>query len=101
MRQEFDYAGLEGRLLSSSYAPGTGHPKHEPMLHQLRQIFDTYQAGGHVTFEYNTRLYFGRNSKKGVSAGAPYQEDWGWEMLARRLRAASSPRWKSAGPFVT
>lgn len=60
MRQEFDYAGLEGRLLSSSYAPGTGHPKHEPMLHQLRQIFDTYQAGGHVTFEYNTRLYYGR-----------------------------------------
>ena len=32
MRQEFDYAGLEGRLLSSSYAPGPGHPKHEPML---------------------------------------------------------------------
>ncbi len=28
MRQEFDYAGLEGRLLSSSYAPG---PKHRSM----------------------------------------------------------------------
>jgi SAM-dependent methyltransferase len=25
MRQEFDYAGLEGRLLSSSYAPGQEH----------------------------------------------------------------------------
>jgi len=23
-------------------------------------------------------------AKKGVSAGAPYQEDWGWEMLARQ-----------------
>src|SRR4029077_16062544 len=31
-RQESDYAGLEGRLLSSSYAPGEGHPQHAPML---------------------------------------------------------------------
>src|SRR5262249_16300374 len=37
MQQEFDYAGLEGRLLSSSYAPGPGHPKHEPMLAGLRE----------------------------------------------------------------
>src|SRR5215831_21421685 len=29
MRQEFDYVGVEGRLLSSSYAPGPGHAKHE------------------------------------------------------------------------
>ena len=35
MRQEFDYAGLEGRLLSSSYAPGPEHPKHAPMLREL------------------------------------------------------------------
>ena len=41
MRQEFDYAGLEGRLLSSSYAPGPEHPKHRPMLHELRRIFDS------------------------------------------------------------
>ena len=26
MRQEFDYSGVEGRLLSSSYAPGPEHP---------------------------------------------------------------------------
>jgi SAM-dependent methyltransferase len=32
MVQVFDYAGLEGRLLSSSYAPGPDHPKHAPML---------------------------------------------------------------------
>ena len=48
MRQEFDYAGLEGRLLSSSYAPGPGHPKHEPMLQELRRIFDAHAAGGQV-----------------------------------------------------
>src|ERR1700740_1016501 len=32
MRQDFDYAELEGRLLSSSYAPTQGHPNYVPML---------------------------------------------------------------------
>jgi len=60
MRQEFDYAGLEGRLLSSSYAPGPGHPKYEPMLGELRRIFDEQAEHGKVSFEYKTRVYFGR-----------------------------------------
>lgn len=60
MRQEFDYAGLQGRLLSSSYAPGPGHPKHEPMLAELRRIFDRHASGGLVSFDYTTRVYFGR-----------------------------------------
>lgn len=58
MRQEFDYTGLEGRLLSSSYAPGPGHPKHEPMLRELRRIFEEHAAGGRVAFDYKTRVYF-------------------------------------------
>lgn len=60
MRQEFDYAGLEGRLLSSSYAPGPGHPKHEPMLAELRRIFESHATNGKVSFDYTTRVYFGR-----------------------------------------
>ncbi|HEV3512849.1 MAG TPA: class I SAM-dependent methyltransferase [Candidatus Sulfotelmatobacter sp.] len=60
MRQEFDYPGLEGRLLSSSYAPGPGHEKHAPMLSQLRQIFDQHSRQGHVSFDYKTRVYFGQ-----------------------------------------
>jgi SAM-dependent methyltransferase len=60
MRQEFDYAGIEGRLLSSSYAPGPGHPKYEPMLRELRQIFDAHAVAGRATFSYKTRVYFGR-----------------------------------------
>ena len=59
-RQEFDYAGLEGRLLSSSYAPGPGHPKHEPMLAELRRIFERHASNGKVSFDYTTRVYFGR-----------------------------------------
>ena len=60
MRQEFGYAGVEGRLLSSSYAPGPAHPKHAPMLRELRRVFEAHSAEGRVAFEYKTRLYFGR-----------------------------------------
>jgi SAM-dependent methyltransferase len=60
MRQEFDYVGIEGRLLSSSYAPGPEHPKYAPMLRDLRRIFDEHAVAGRATFEYKTRVYFGR-----------------------------------------
>ncbi len=60
LRQEFDYAGLEGRLLSSSYTPGPEHSNYALMLRELRRIFDEHAARGRVVFEYKTRLYFGR-----------------------------------------
>ncbi len=60
IRQEFDYAGIEGRLLSSSYAPGPDHPQFPPMLRELRRVFDAHAVSGRTTFEYKTRLYFGR-----------------------------------------
>jgi ubiquinone/menaquinone biosynthesis C-methylase UbiE len=59
-RQEFDYTGVEGRLLSSSYVPGPDHPQHSLMLHELRRIFADSAVKGRVSFEYKTRLYFGR-----------------------------------------
>ncbi len=62
MRQEFDYAGVEGRLLSSSYAPGPDHPQHRPMLRELHRIFDAHAVSGRAVFEYKTRLYFGHLS---------------------------------------
>lgn len=62
VRQDFDYAGVEGRLLSSSYAPGPDHPHYAPMLRELRRIFDAHSAGGRVAFDYKTRFYFGRLS---------------------------------------
>jgi len=60
LRQEFGYAGIEGRLLSSSYAPGPEHPRHAPMLRELRRIFNACAVGGRTAFDYKTRLYFGR-----------------------------------------
>jgi SAM-dependent methyltransferase len=61
-RQEFEYEGIEGRLLSSSYVPRPGDAKYEPMLRELRKIFDKHAVGGRATFEYKTRVFFGRLS---------------------------------------
>ena len=58
--QDFDYASLEGRLLSSSYTPQPSHPSHGPMLAELRRIFAAHQSSGIVRMEYDTKLYFGR-----------------------------------------
>ena len=59
-RQVFDYQGLEGRLMSSSYAPEPGHPNHAPMLAELRAIFDAHSVNRTVTFDYDTAVHFGR-----------------------------------------
>ena len=57
--QSFDLPGVEGRLLSSSYAPAAGHPRHEPMLRALRDIFAQFAEGGRVKFLYETEVYAG------------------------------------------
>jgi SAM-dependent methyltransferase len=59
-RQLFDFAGLQGRLLSSSYTPEPGQPGHQPMLAALRAAFDAHQEAGRVAFEYDTTVYYGR-----------------------------------------
>jgi len=58
-QQIFDYAALEGRLLSSSYAPAADHPNHTPMLRELKRIFDRFQQNGTVPFDYDTDVYWG------------------------------------------
>lgn len=58
--QYFDFVGLRGRLLSSSYAPPGGHPRHEPMISALRRIFDEHAEGGKVRFLYRTDLFLGK-----------------------------------------
>jgi SAM-dependent methyltransferase len=58
--QTMDSAGLEGRLLSSSYLPGPDHPRRPAMIEAARRLFDEYESGGTVTLQYETRLYVGR-----------------------------------------
>jgi len=58
--QEFDFEGLSGRLRSSSYAPPPGHPQFEPMMKELRRLFDAHHQGGVVRMDYRTRVYAGK-----------------------------------------
>lgn len=57
--QQLDFAALRGRLLSSSYAPQAGDPRHAPMLDALRGLFDATQTAGVVDFTYDTRVFIG------------------------------------------
>jgi SAM-dependent methyltransferase len=61
--QDFNYAGLKGRLFSSSYVPSEDHPDSAFMLSVLKKIFLRYQepvTGGTVRFEYDTKVYYGK-----------------------------------------
>ena len=58
--QTFDFDGLRGRHLSSSYVPNAGHPEHEPMMRALRRLFDDHAVDGRVRFEYETQLFVER-----------------------------------------
>ena len=57
-RQSFDFEGVKGRLLSSSYVPAPGHEDFEAMLEELRNIFEEHQKAGEVAFEHDTKVYF-------------------------------------------
>lgn len=58
--QRFDFAGLKGRAMSASYSPLPGNPAHEPFVAGLQALFETHQCDGHVMFEYETEVFFGR-----------------------------------------
>lgn len=59
-QQHLDFTGLRLRLLSSSYIPQEGDARFQPMLGELRDMFDRYSTSGQVTIEYRTELFFGR-----------------------------------------
>ncbi|TAM61381.1 MAG: class I SAM-dependent methyltransferase [Rhodanobacter sp.] len=60
--QRLDFATLRGRLLSSSYAPPAGHPRHAAMLQALRELFDSCAVHGAVSFDYDTRIFAGHTA---------------------------------------
>lgn len=57
--QRFNFEGLKGRLLSSSYAPAEGETGCSEMLAELERIFERYSESGTVLFEYDTEVYWG------------------------------------------
>ncbi|TLD72488.1 class I SAM-dependent methyltransferase [Phragmitibacter flavus] len=58
--QWLDHPSLEGRLMSSSYAPVEGEPGHAEMIAELRRLFDLHQSANKVCIEYQTQLNLGR-----------------------------------------
>lgn len=58
--QSFDFEGLKGRLLSSSYSPEVTDERYEPMLKELKNLFERHQVNGRVAFEFETWMYYGR-----------------------------------------
>ncbi len=59
-REEFDFEGFKGRVLSASYTPEPGNPKFEPMIKALQDLFDSCEENGSVAFEYDTRVFYGQ-----------------------------------------
>ena len=58
--QTFDYDGLKGRLLSSSYTPTAENLLFEPMLEELKRLFTKHQKDGKIHIFYNTNIYYGQ-----------------------------------------
>lgn len=58
-QQFFDYEGLCGRVMSSSYTPMPEHPNYGPMMEQLRELFIRSEENGKVAFTYETEIYWG------------------------------------------
>ncbi len=58
--QYFDFEGLKGRILSSSYMPSEEHQDFNFMMSVLKKIFTRFQEKGKVTIEYDTKIYYGK-----------------------------------------
>jgi SAM-dependent methyltransferase len=63
--QEFDFEGLAGRLLSSSYCPLQEDPLHAPMMRELERIFQDHARQNAVRIDYDTRVFFSRLEAEG------------------------------------
>lgn len=58
--QIFNYEGLKGRLLSTSYIPLKDSPVFFEIIEELKLLFDRYQENEMIRFEYDTEVYFGQ-----------------------------------------
>lgn len=56
--QIFDYQGLKGRLLSSSYTPSEEYPSFAKMLEKLKTLFAEHQKNDTIEFLYSTQIYY-------------------------------------------
>lgn len=58
--QVFDFVGLRGRYLSSSYALPTDHLRYDEAIAALRELFAAHQSAGEVRMWYAAEVYYGK-----------------------------------------
>jgi ubiquinone/menaquinone biosynthesis C-methylase UbiE len=58
--QEFDFQGLLGRIVSSSYMPQPPHPCYPAMFRAIDELFSRCQQNDHVQMEYHCVVTYGR-----------------------------------------
>ena len=59
-KQVFDFEGLKGRLLSSSYMPARDEEGYQPMINDLQALFNKFQQDGVIVINYDTKVYSGK-----------------------------------------
>jgi len=57
--QVFDFEGLKGRLLSSSYMPQKGDDGYDAMIADLKALYDKHQQEDTIRINYTTKVYAG------------------------------------------
>ncbi|HEX8368588.1 MAG TPA: class I SAM-dependent methyltransferase [Pyrinomonadaceae bacterium] len=58
--QIFDFEGLKGRVLSSSYMPSESDARYEEMTKSLHRIFTKHQENDRIAVLYDTNVYYGK-----------------------------------------
>lgn len=59
-KQLLDFAGLRGRMLSSSYMPNEQDARFPEMSEKLRRLFTKHAESGRISLLYDTNLFYGR-----------------------------------------
>lgn len=62
-KQVFDFEGIKGRVLSSSYMPTDGDARFAEMTKSLRSLFTKHAENGRITVLYDTNVYYGKLKK--------------------------------------
>jgi SAM-dependent methyltransferase len=58
--QTVDFDGLKGRILSSSYMPAENDSLFEPLVKELKRLFEKYAESGKIQILYSTNIFYTR-----------------------------------------
>ena len=58
--QNFDFAGLRGRLLSSSYMPAEDAPVFPDLEKELQELFTKHAENDRIMVFYDTNIFYKR-----------------------------------------